>query len=237
MYLSNKQTHVIRLGAIAYQAAWHLQTTYFDEIVAVKLKNRCRVTSPKPTCNYLLVCEHMPVYTLGKLGDEEHLLASPAALQTQGVALHHTNRGGDITYHGPGQLVVYPILDLENFFTDIHRYLRLLEEAAIATLRDFGLTAGRVPGLTGVWLHAEDPVKASKLCAIGVRVSRWVTMHGLALNVNTDLRYFDHIIPCGLPGRPVTSMAAALGAAQDILAVAESLEQHLAQLFTMELLM
>ncbi|XWN34860.1 MAG: lipoyl(octanoyl) transferase LipB [Roseivirga sp.] len=236
MHVPNKQTWVRKLGLITYQAALEVQTACFDELIATKLESRRNAAVPSPTSNYLLFCEHPHVYTLGKSGDLAHLLASQTTLQAQGIALHHTNRGGDITYHGPGQLVVYPILDLENFFTDIHRYLRLLEEAVMATLQDFGLAAGRIQGLTGVWLDPEDRSKASKLCAIGVRTSRWVTMHGLALNVNTDLSYFNQIVPCGLPDKPVTSMAAALGAQQYLPAVAQSLEQHLARLFAMELM-
>lgn len=231
----NKQVTVKSLGSIAYQEAWDMQEVLFNEIVAVKLENRKPDTAhPKLTPNYLLFCEHPHVYTLGKSGTAAHLLAGEATLQAQGVDFYATNRGGDITYHGPGQLVVYPILDLENFFTDIHRYLRLLEEAVIATLKDFGLLGGRVQGFTGVWLHHEDSLKACKLCAIGVRISRWVTMHGLALNVNTDLSYFEQIFPCGLQDKKVTSMAAALGASQDLKAVAQSLEQHMLRLFGME---
>ncbi|MEM9416810.1 MAG: lipoyl(octanoyl) transferase LipB, partial [Bacteroidota bacterium] len=231
----NKQVVIKRLGSVAYQAAWDLQEDLFNKIVQTKLENRkLAADQQKQTPNYLLFCEHPHVYTLGRSGVAAHLLASQTTLQAQGVDFYVTNRGGDITYHGPGQLVVYPILDLEHFFMDIHRYLRLLEEAIIATLQDFGLVAGRMEGLTGVWLDHEDSLKAAKLCAIGVRTSRWVTMHGLALNVNTDLRYFDQIVPCGLPDKKVTSMAAALGAPQDLQAVAKSLEQHLLRLFSME---
>jgi lipoyl(octanoyl) transferase len=209
----NKQIAIKELGRKAYREAWAIQDTLFDEIVAIKLENR-KLDAPhqKLTPNYLLFCEH-----------------------PQGVAFYPTNRGGDITYHGPGQLVVYPILDLENFFMDIHRYLRLLEEAVIATLKDFGLWGGRIQGLTGVWLDHEDGARTRKVCAVGVRTSRWVTMHGLALNINTDLRYFDQIIPCGIQDKKVTSMAEALGAQQDLQTVAQNLGQHMMRLFGMEL--
>lgn len=234
MSLKNKQFSVKKWGLIDYQTAWERQEALLNEIIVLKLANRkLDKLSQKPTPNYLLFCEHPPVYTLGKSGAKAHLLASEAMLQEQGVAFVHTNRGGDITYHGPGQIVLYPILDLENFFTDIHRYLRLLEEAVLATLQDFGLLGGRIQGFTGVWLHHEDSRKACKLCAIGVRTSRWVTMHGLALNVNTDLSYFDQIVPCGLQDKKVTSMAAALGTQQDLEAVAQSLKQHIIRLFEM----
>ena len=235
MSLKNKQFSVKKWGLIDYQTAWERQEALLNEIIVLKLANRkLDKLSQKPTPNYLLFCEHPPVYTLGKSGAKAHLLASEAMLQEQGVAFVHTNRGGDITYHGPGQIVLYPILDLENFFSDIHHYLRLLEEAVIAMLKDFGLLGGRIHGLTGVWLDHEDERKAAKLCAIGVRASRWVTMHGLALNVNTDLSYFDQIVPCGLQDKKVTSMAAALETRQDPQAVAQRLEKHMLRLFEME---
>jgi len=237
MYGQNKQVSIKKLGRLAYQEAWAIQEEFFNKIVSIKLENRkrdkpCRKLTP----NYLLFCEHPHVYTLGKSGTTAHLLASEAMLQAQGVSLYTTNRGGDITYHGPGQLVVYPILDLENFFTDIHRYLRRLEEAVIATLKDFGLLGIKVPGLTGVWLDHQDQQRIRKVCAMGVRTSRWVTMHGLALNINTDLRYFDQIIPCGIQDKKVTSMAEALRTQQDLQTVAKNLEQHIIRLFDMELI-
>ncbi|MCU0318282.1 MAG: lipoyl(octanoyl) transferase LipB [Amoebophilaceae bacterium] len=235
MRSQNKQVSIKTLGCLAYQAAWTIQETLFREIVEIKLENRKLYTSHQnPTPGYLLFCEHPHVYTLGRNGVATHLLASEATLQVQGVSFYRTNRGGDITYHGPGQLVVYPILDLENFFMDIHRYLRLLEEAVMATLRDFGLWGGRIQGLTGVWLDHTDSTRARKICALGVRTSRWVTMHGLALNVNTDLCYFDQIIPCGIQGKKVTSMAEALGTEQDLKSVAQKLERHVVHLFGME---
>jgi lipoyl(octanoyl) transferase len=232
----NKQVFIKQLGCLPYQEAWTTQEAFFNEIVSIKLENR-KLDRPyqKITPNYLLFCEHPHVYTLGKSGNSAHLLASEATLQAQGVSLYATNRGGDITYHGPGQLVVYPILDLENFFTDIHRYLRLLEEAVIATLKDFGLLGKRIPGLTGVWLDHQDQQRICKVCAMGVRTSRWVTMHGLALNINTDLSYFDQIIPCGIQDKKVTSMATVLGTQQDLQIVAQNLAQHMMRLFDMEL--
>jgi lipoyl(octanoyl) transferase len=231
----NKQVAIKQLGRKAYQEVWAIQETLFDEIVATKLENRkLDAPYPKLTPNYLLFCEHPHVYTMGKSGTAAHLLASEAALKAQGITFYPTNRGGDITYHGPGQLVVYLILDLENFFTDIHRYLRFLEEAVIATLKDFDLLGARVQGLTGVWVDHEDGTRTQKVCAVGVRTSRWVTMHGLALNINTDLSYFDQIIPCGIQDKKVTSMAVLLGAQQDLQTVAQSLEQHIMRLFEME---
>jgi lipoyl(octanoyl) transferase len=235
MRSQNKQVSIKTLGCLAYQTAWTIQETLFREIVSIKLENKkLHASHQTPTPGYLLFCEHPHVYTLGRNGIATHLLASEAALQVQGVSFYRTNRGGDITYHGPGQLVVYPILDLENFFMDIHRYLRLLEEAVMGTLKDFGLWGGRIQGLTGVWLDHEDSTRARKICALGVRTSRWVTMHGLALNVNTDLCYFDQIIPCGIQDKKVTSMAAVLGTKQDLQTIAQKLEQHIVHLFGME---
>lgn len=232
----NKQVTVKALGQIAYQEAWNLQEELFNEIAKTKLENReLAPAHQKKTPNYLLFCEHSHVYTLGRSGSAAHLLTSQEGLKKQGVDFYEINRGGDITYHGPGQLVVYPILDLENFFTDIHRYLRLLEEAVIATLKEFGLKVGRIEGLTGVWLHSEDSLQAAKICAVGVRASRWVTMHGLALNVNTDLSYFEQIVPCGIQDKKVTSMAAAIGVPQSLQLVEKSLEQHLTRLFEMKI--
>lgn len=231
----NKQVTIKQLGCLAYPEAWSMQASLFNEIVSIKLANRkldMRLQSPTP--NYLLFCEHPPVYTLGRSGNAAHLLASEATLQAQGVAFYPTNRGGDITYHGPGQLVVYPVLDLENFFMDIHRYLRLLEEAVIATLEDFGISGGRIRGLTGVWLDYQDTQRARKICAMGIRTSRWVTMHGLALNVSTDLQYFDHIVPCGIQDKKTTSMAVTLGAAPDLQVVSRNLGQHITRLFEMQ---
>lgn len=231
MLPKNKQIQCQHLGLIAYQEAWKLQEDLHKSIVDIKLANRnVATTLQQPTPNYLLFCEHSHVYTLGKTGKLAHLLASDQALQDQGIHFYHTNRGGDITYHGPGQLVVYPVVDLENFFTDLHRYLRTLEEAVIATLQDFGLESGRIKGLTGVWIDSAIPTRARKICAIGVRTSRWVTMHGLALNVQPNLNYFDQIIPCGVADKQVTSMEAELGGSPGVALVAERLQQHLLRL-------
>jgi lipoyl(octanoyl) transferase len=198
--------------------------------LAIKIRNR-RENSTLPTPNYFLYVEHPHVYTLGKSGDINHLLLSETQLASIQAQYYKTNRGGDITYHGPGQIVGYPILDLENFFTDIHQYLRLLEESIILTLADYGLKGERSPGETGVWLDVGTPF-ARKICAMGVRASRWVTMHGFALNVNVDLGYFDHIVPCGIKGKGVASMHHELGvAAVDIAAVKKLVYHHFLTLF------
>ncbi len=230
--LQNKHVTVRNLGLVDYQAAWDEQERLFADTVSQKIANRsCPFAEQLPTPNYLLFCEHPHVYTLGKSGDESHLLANDDFLKQIGATYHRINRGGDITYHGPGQLVGYPILDLDNFFTDIHRYMRLLEEAIILTLSDFGITAGRIDGLTGVWLN--DEKGARKICAMGVKASRWVTMHGFALNVNTDLTYFSHIIPCGIADKAVTSMQQELGHAVSLPDVTQHVEGHLFDLFDM----
>jgi lipoyl(octanoyl) transferase len=181
--------------------------------------------------HYLLFCEHPHVFTLGKSGSADHLLADENILKAKQATFYKINRGGDITYHGPGQLVGYPIFDLDFFFNDIHKYLRFLEEAIILTCADYGLTAGRIPGLTGVWLDIEDPIKARKICAMGVRASRWVTMHGFALNVNVDLGYFGNIIPCGINDKAVTSMHKELGEIVAEADVKEKLKKHFIDLF------
>jgi lipoyl(octanoyl) transferase len=233
----NKQVQVQHWGLIEYQQAWDEQERIFAQTVARKVANRSRPADEQvPTPNFLFFCEHPHVYTLGKSGHESNLLANDDFLKTIGATFHRINRGGDITYHGPGQLVGYPILDLDNFFTDIHRYMRLLEEAIIRTVADYGLMAGRIDGLTGVWVDYESPQIARKICALGVKASRWVTMHGFALNVNTDLSYFGHIVPCGITDKAVTSMAAELGYPVDLTAVANRVQTHLATLFEMELI-
>lgn len=229
----NKKVQFVDWGLVDYQEAWDRQEFMLNATVAVKTSNRNNSTAAE-TPNFLVFCEHPHVYTLGKSGHAENLL-----LDEKGLAAHHAsyykiNRGGDITYHGPGQLVGYPILDLDNFFTDIHLYLRTLEEAVILTLADFGIAAGRYPGFTGVWLDADNE-KARKICAMGVRCSRWVTMHGFALNVNSSLEYFDHIIPCGIDDKDVTSMQRELGHEMNLSAVKEVLKKYIAQLFLMEL--
>ena len=213
--LISSETKKIRVefqdwGTIDYQEAWDKQEVLFSEIVNIKSANRTNNTE-NITKNYLIFCEHPAVYTLGKSGKMEHLLLDEKGLLDNHARFYKINRGGDITYHGPGQLVGYPILNLDYFFTDIHKYLRLLEEAVILTLADFEITAGRSEGQTGVWLESENPFKARKICAMGVRCSRWVTMHGFAFNVNTNLADFKNIVPCGIDDKAVTSMEAELG--------------------------
>ena len=226
----NKTVYIEDLGRKDYKDTWAYQDKLFQEVVDIKIKNR-RDNSNEPTPNYLLFVEHDPVYTLGKSGDFENLLLSENQLEAKGITFYKINRGGDITFHGPGQVVAYPILDLDNFFTDIHKYLRFLEEAVILTLADYGLKAGRSDGETGVWLGVGTPF-ARKICAMGIRASRWVTMHGLALNVNTDLGYFDHIIPCGIRGKGVTSLNMELGVSSvDETEVKEKLLAHFTELF------
>ncbi len=232
----NKKTEFRNLGLIDYKEAWDYQTELFQQALAVKSENRDRpINEQQPTNNYLIFCEHPHVFTLGKSGDANNLLLREEMLKTKGATYYHSNRGGDITYHGPGQLVGYPVIDLENFFTDIHQYMRLLEESIIATLNDFDMQAGRISGLTGVWINFENKIKARKICALGVKTSRWVTMHGFALNINTDLNYFDYIVPCGIKDKAVTSLAKELGASQDFAKVSNLLKGHFARLFEMEL--
>jgi lipoyl(octanoyl) transferase len=230
----NKKVKYIDWGLTDYQVAWDKQEVLFNETVALKTKNRTENTQI-PTSNYLVFCEHPHVYTLGKSGKPENLLLNQQGLLEKQATYYKINRGGDITYHGPGQIVGYPILDLDHFFTDIHLYLRTLEEAVILTLADYDLTAGRYPGYTGVWLDADNE-KARKICAMGVRCSRWVTMHGFAFNVNTDLNYFKHIVPCGIDDKDVTSMQRELGFVLDIAEVKAKLKNHIATLFGMELI-
>lgn len=220
-------------GNIAYQEAWDKQEALLNKTVAIKTLNRQNGTE-LPTPNHLIFCEHPHVYTLGKSGHEDNLLLDKEGLKEKHATFFKINRGGDITYHGPGQLVGYPILDLDNFFTDIHLYLRTLEEAIILTLKDYGLTAGRYTGYTGVWLDADNE-KARKICAMGVRCSRWVTMHGFAFNVNVDLDYFKNIVPCGIDDKAVTSLAKELNRELDMEEVKEKLKKHIASLFNMQL--
>lgn len=214
-----KKIRVEDLGSIQYKKAWDYQTELFEDIIAQKLKNREAEKQGgeiKLPDNHLLYCEHNHVYTLGKSGDENHVLLNSKDREEKNIEFFPINRGGDITYHGPGQMVVYPILDLDQFFTDIHKYLRFLEEAIIKVMAHYGLKGDRYPGYTGVWLDPNDPVKARKICAMGIKCSRWVTMHGLAFNVNTDLKYFDYIIPCGIKDKAVTSLEAELGSKVDM---------------------
>jgi len=205
----NKTVLLRDLGLKDYKDTWDYQEQLFSGIVDLKIANR-REEKSDETPNYFLFVEHPHVYTLGKSGDMGNMLLNEKQLEAKGATFYKINRGGDITYHGPGQIVGYPILDLENFFTDIHKYLRLLEEAIILTLGEYGLKGDRSPGETGVWLDVGTPF-ARKICAMGVRASRWVTMHGFALNVNADLGYFDNIIPCGIRGKAVTSLQVELG--------------------------
>jgi lipoyl(octanoyl) transferase len=237
----NKEVKVINLGLIDYQEAWDYQEKLFKEVIDVKLANRDLPENDQvETPNYLIFCQHPHVYTLGKSGSAQNLLLDEVGLQEKEASYYKINRGGDITYHGPGQLVCYPILDLDNFFEDIHRYLRLLEEAVMLTLDHFGIKAGRIEKLTGVWLDYENdantlPNNPRKICALGVRSSRWVTMHGLALNANTDLEYFGNIIPCGIDDKAVTSMAKELGGEVDLNQVQEVLQEHISILFQMDI--
>ena len=233
----NKNIVFENLGLVDYQQAWDYQEQLLKKVTEVKTLNRSLPEAEQhPTPNYLLLCQHPHVYTLGKSGHEEHLLLDQQGLAEKEATFYKINRGGDITYHGPGQLVAYPILDLENFFTDIHKYLRLLEEAVILTLADYGIQAGRIPGLTGVWLDFEEQHNPRKICAMGVKCSRWITMHGLALNVNTDLAYFGNIVPCGISDKAVTSMEKELGSAVPLPEVEEKLLKHFEQLFEARLL-
>ena len=231
-----KKTQFIHLGLKDYQEAWDYQEQLFKETVDQKISNR-KLPEEKQvlTKNYLIFCEHPHVYTLGKSGDENHLLANESFLKEKQATFYKINRGGDITYHGPGQIVGYPILDLDHFFTDIHKYLRFLEEAVILTLKEYGIEGGRVDGLTGVWLDGSEPGKARKICALGVKSSRWVTMHGFAFNVNTNLEYFNYIVPCGIQDKAVTSLQKELGREIDIKEVEEKLKRHLSDVFEMEL--
>ena len=230
----NKQTQFIDLGLIDYQQAWDYQTELFNGILEIKKSNRDKPQEEQQaTPNYLLFCEHPHVFTLGKSGEEKNLLIKKEELASVSATYYHINRGGDITYHGPGQIVVYPIFDLENFFTDIHQYMRLLEESVIQTLNEFGIVSGRIKGLTGVWLgEGEQP---RKICALGVKTSRWVAMHGLAFNVNTDLRYFDYIVPCGIDDKAVTSLANELGKQAHMPDVKRQLLKNLESLFALQL--
>ena len=205
----NRKIQLKDLGFKDYKEVWEYQSQLLEEIVATKTENR-KNQLQKSTQNHFLFVEHPHVYTLGKSGDLSNLLLNELQLAAKGATFYKINRGGDITYHGPGQIVGYPILDLENFFTDIHKYLRLLEETIILTLADFGLQGERSPGETGVWLDVGTPF-VRKICAMGIRSSRWVTMHGFALNANVDLGYFDNIIPCGIRGKAVTSIEVELG--------------------------
>lgn len=231
--MMNKKVEFIDWGLTDYQEAWDRQELIFNQTIAVKTDNRNNNTTLE-TPNHLVFVEHPHVYTLGKSGHPENLLLDEQGLVEKDATYYKINRGGDITYHGPGQIVGYPILDLDNFFTDIHLYLRTLEDAIILTLKDYGISAGRYPGFTGVWLDADNE-KARKICAMGVRCSRWVTMHGFAFNVNTDLNYFKNIVPCGIDDKDVTSMQRELGQPLNMEEVKGVLKGHISSLFHMDL--
>ncbi|MGK2862064.1 MAG: lipoyl(octanoyl) transferase LipB [Chitinophagaceae bacterium] len=243
----SKQPIIFRdLGIMDYKSAWDYQEVLLQENVRRKSEARkemedngadFKVSKDLPgTEHYLLFVEHPPVYTLGKSGNIENVLISEESLKARGIDFFHTNRGGDITFHGPQQIVGYPILDLEKFYTDIGKYLRNMEEVIIHTLAEYGIEGGRSAGETGVWIDAGIRGKERKICAIGVRSSRWITMHGFALNVNTDLDYFNFIIPCGIQGKQVTSLQKELGGAVDIEAVKEKLKQNFVNVFDAELM-
>lgn len=227
----NRKIHLLDLGRKDYKETWDFQEKLFKEIVDIKLEKRNNPSLITP--NHFLFVEHPHVYTLGKSGDISNLLLSEKQLEAKGATFYKINRGGDITYHGPGQIVGYPILDLENFFTDIHKYLRLLEETIILTLSEYNIIGARSEGETGVWLDVGTPF-ARKICAMGVRASRWVTMHGFALNVNADLGYFDNIIPCGIRGKAVTSMHVELNSNVDEEEVKGKILNHFSKLFESE---
>lgn len=232
----NKKVKFIDLGLKDYKEVWDYQEELFSRSVSTKIENRkLPEDQQRPTDNYLLFVEHPHVYTLGKSGEASHLLLNEEGLKSKNATFYKINRGGDITYHGPGQLVGYPLLDLDNFFTDIHKYLRLLEESIILTLAEYGIEAGRIPGLTGVWLDHVDQLQPRKICALGVKTSRWITMHGFALNINSDISYFENIVPCGIPDKAVTSLHLELRKRVDEEKVKEKLKRHLAALFEMEL--
>ena len=234
--VQNKEVEFIHLGEIDYQEGWDYQEDLFKRVVDTKINNRkANEGDQEITKNYLIFCYHPHVYTLGKSGDENHLLLNQEGLNEKRAQFYKINRGGDITYHGPGQIVGYPILDLDNFFTDIHKYLRYLEEAVIRTLEEYGISSSRVEGLTGVWLDAGIPGKERKICALGVKSSRWVTMHGFAFNVNTDLSYFGNIVPCGIQDKAVTSLQQELGREMNMEEVEEKLKRHISEVFEMNL--
>ncbi len=220
------------IGFKEYKDAWEIQNNLFQEVISIKLKNR-ESEEQKPTPNYFLFTEHPHVYTLGKSGDLNNLLLSEKQLEEKNISFFKSNRGGDITYHGPGQIVGYPIIDLDNFFPDIHLYMRKLEEVIILTLAEYGLKGERSEGETGVWLDVGTPF-VRKICALGVRTSRWVTMHGFALNVSTNLGYFDHIIPCGIKGKAVTSLEVELDKKIDPEKVKTKLLAHFSAIFGAE---
>jgi len=229
MEKKNKNIQIVELGIKSFTDALLMQEKYFNEIINIKRSNR-KSENKTVTKNFMLWVEHTPVITLGKSGKDKNLLLNKNELKKKKIEYYQTNRGGDITFHGPGQIVGYPILDLDNFFTDIHKYLRFLEEIVILTLKEYNLSCERSQGETGVWMDVGTPF-ARKICAMGVKASRWVTMHGFALNVNTDLSYFDYIVPCGIEGKAITSMENELGKKIPFNEVKEKLMHHFANLF------
>lgn len=235
MQLKNNNVSISDLGLIDFENAWIKQEEIFNSIVETKLFNRNNPEIVKQTSNYLLFCEHPHVYTLGKSGKPNNLLVNEQFLSQIKATYYKINRGGDITYHGPGQIVGYPILDLENFYSDIHRYMRDLEEVIIRTIDEFGLVGERIKGATGVWLTYNNSKLPRKICAMGVRASRWVTMHGFALNVNTDLSYFNHINPCGFTDKGVTSIQEELHQNIDSESVKNFIIKHFAEVFQVEI--
>ncbi len=235
--MQNKKIIFQDLGLIDYKVCWDYQEKLFNEIIQQKISNRYLPEEKQiPTNNFLLFVEHPHVYTLGKSGDESNLLLNEKQLEEKKSSFYKINRGGDITYHGPGQIVAYPIIDMDNFFTDIHKYLRLLEETIIVTLKEYGIEGNRSKGETGVWLESENKLRARKICAMGVRCSRWVTMHGWGFNVNADLNYFNNIIPCGINDKAVTSLNKELGQEINIPEIKEKLIINFAKLFEAEII-
>ncbi|MFT4772158.1 MAG: lipoyl(octanoyl) transferase [Cryomorphaceae bacterium] len=230
------KVQLIEAGLKGYQDTWDYQEELFSSVVQRKIEMRKTGEQEPVPSNYLIFVEHPHVYTLGKSGKLENLLLNQKELEEKGIEYFKINRGGDITYHGPGQIVAYPIIDLDQFFTDIHKYLRYLEEAVILTLAEYGIKGERYAGLTGVWLDPDIPERARKICALGVRCSRWVTMHGLAFNVNSHLEYFNNIIPCGIDDKAVTSMEKELERKLDFDEVKEKLQNHLSELFQWKLI-
>jgi len=233
--MNNDQVEVRKLGLIDYKDAWDYQESLFEKIVEAKQQKRKWKTDIK-TPNYLLFCEHPHVYTIGKSGKEANLLINEEMLARRGASLYKINRGGDITYHGPGQLVGYPILDLDNFGLSIKSYIDRLEEVIIRTLKRYGINSTRSEGATGVWLDVDNPIKARKICAIGVRTSHWVSMHGFAFNIRTDMSYFDHIIPCGIQGKSVTSLKQELGREVDINEVQNFVQKEFEEVFSLKMI-
>ncbi|MEX0812878.1 MAG: lipoyl(octanoyl) transferase LipB [Chitinophagales bacterium] len=227
---------LIDIGITPYKDAWELQEEYFNQIVSEK-KNKGHMPGKAQkdfTNNYLIFCEHPHVITLGKSGKKEHLLLNDALLEKHKVDFFSINRGGDITYHGPEQIVAYPVINLDNFFSDIHKYMRNLEEVIIRVLDEYGIEGERIEGATGVWLDKDNPAKCRKICAMGVRTSRWVAMHGLALNVNNDLSFFDFIIPCGISDKKVSSLKQELGRTIDKAEVKAKILKHFGTIFNAE---